>query len=62
VRDLLHAEALVLAEREGPMDPAAIDDAWKDLARREPEFRSERTILPSADLPRSVAAGARDAS
>ena len=62
VRDLLHAEALVLAGREGPMDPAAIDDAWKDLARREPEFRSERTILPSADLPRSVAAGARDAS
>jgi len=62
VRDLLHAEALVLAGREGPMEPAAIDDAWTDLARREAEFRSERKILPSAGRPRAAAAGARDAS
>jgi len=44
------------------MEPAAIDDAWTDLARREAEFRSERKILPSADRPRAAAAGARDAS
>ena len=62
IRDLLHAEALLLAGLPGPMTAEAVDAAWNDLARREADFRSERTILPSATLPRAAAAGARDAS
>jgi anaerobic magnesium-protoporphyrin IX monomethyl ester cyclase len=58
VRDLLHAEALVLAGRPGPMTDVQIGDAWSDLRRRESEFRSERSILPTATLPRA----AREAS
>jgi len=54
VRDLLHAEALVLAGGEGPMKAAEIDAAWRDLAGREGEFRSERSILPAATLPRAA--------
>jgi anaerobic magnesium-protoporphyrin IX monomethyl ester cyclase len=54
VRDLLHAEALVLAGRPGPMTGAEIEEAWQDLRRREPEFRSERSILPTATLPRAA--------
>ena len=54
VRDLLHAEALVLASREGPMDGPAIDAGWKDLARREAEFRSARAILPGEASPRAA--------
>jgi anaerobic magnesium-protoporphyrin IX monomethyl ester cyclase len=57
VRDLLHAEALVLVGKEGPMVAAEIDAAWKDLERRETDFRSERTILPTAKLARVAAAG-----
>lgn len=58
VRDLLHAEALVVAGREGPLDAAAIDAAWKDLSRREREFRSARAILPASENPLAASAGA----
>jgi anaerobic magnesium-protoporphyrin IX monomethyl ester cyclase len=57
IRDLLHAEALLLAGREGPMDAPAIDAAWGDLARCEGDFRSARSLIPSAALPREAAAG-----
>ena len=54
VRDLLHAEALVLAGRPGPMIGPEIEEAWQDLRRRESEFRTERSILPGATLPRAA--------
>jgi anaerobic magnesium-protoporphyrin IX monomethyl ester cyclase len=52
VRDLLHAEALLLADRSAPMTAVEVENAWRDLRTREPEFRSERSILPGAALPR----------
>ncbi len=57
IRDLLHAEALLLAGQDSPLDGAAIDAAWADLSRREREFRTARSILPSSATPRAAAAG-----
>jgi anaerobic magnesium-protoporphyrin IX monomethyl ester cyclase len=60
VRDLLHAEALLLAGLQGPMTAEAVDEAWSDLARREADFRSDQSILPAGVIPRAAAAGSRD--
>ncbi|MFI5182205.1 MAG: B12-binding domain-containing radical SAM protein [Thermoanaerobaculia bacterium] len=57
VRDLLHAEAPLLAGQESPLDAAAIEAAWADLSRREAEFRSARSLLPSSAESREAAAG-----
>ncbi len=57
VRDLLHAEALLLAGQEPTLDAAALEAAWADLSRREAEFRSARSLLPPFEEPRAAVSG-----
>jgi anaerobic magnesium-protoporphyrin IX monomethyl ester cyclase len=57
VRDLLHAEALLLSGGAAGPTQAGVDAAWDDLESHESEYRSARPVVALASLPR-LAAGA----
>jgi len=57
VRDLLHAEALLLSGGAAGPTQAGVDAAWDDLESHESDYRSARPVVALASLPR-LAAGA----
>ena len=57
VRDLLHAEALVLQGLPGELSAAEIDAGWTDLARREAGERSQQDDDDEDRLPRAATGG-----
>lgn len=57
VRDLLHAEALLLSGHDADLTQAGVDAAWDDLESHEPEYRSASPVVALPSVPR-LASGA----